>query len=203
MIFFADKNFINSDPVTDGLPWITESSWKFLKKYLNSNMRVFEWGSGGSTIFFSILCRSVVSIEHDKLWFKKIKKEIFGRFLKNIKIENVLPQKLSRKKKDNILFQSCDSKFKDYSFEIYCEKILDFPNNYFDIIFVDGRARNGCIKCAIGKLKKGGIIILDDSQRKEYSAGIEMLNKWKARKYYGLGPGSYRQKQTSVFFKPS
>ena len=38
------------------------------EEYLNDKDKVLEWGAGGSTLYFSNIVSSYVSIEHDKLW---------------------------------------------------------------------------------------------------------------------------------------
>jgi hypothetical protein len=42
------------------------------------------------------------------------------------------------------------------NFEQYAKSIDLFPDNYFDIVIVDGRSRPSCIQQGIPKLKKTG-----------------------------------------------
>jgi len=53
------------------IPWISYPAIKMLEKILKPEMRVFEWGVGGSTLFFSARVRQLVSIEHDLQWAEK------------------------------------------------------------------------------------------------------------------------------------
>lgn len=46
----------------------------------------------------------------------------------------------------------------------------NIPDEYFDIIIVDGIHRVNCAYASLNKLKKGGILILDDSNRIENPA---------------------------------
>lgn len=55
------------------LPWFNFSFIELLRERLSSDLTVFEYGSGASTLFFSKRCKHVTSIEHDKNWFNKIK----------------------------------------------------------------------------------------------------------------------------------
>ena len=50
---------------------------------------------------------------------------------------------------------------------------------------VDGRARNGCIFHCIKKVKNGGIVILDNSERVEYNFGKNLLNNYKKNVFFG------------------
>ena len=56
------------------------------------------------------------------------------------------------------------------NFEQYAKSIDSFPDNYFDIVIVDGRARPSCIQQGIPKLKKNGWLIIDNTERKYYTA---------------------------------
>src|SRR5208283_402812 len=50
-------------PLELGVPWFSQSAIDFLESYVKPSMRVFEYGSGGSTIFFARRAKSVDSIE--------------------------------------------------------------------------------------------------------------------------------------------
>ena len=54
------------------LPWMNYSLIFFLKKRLNKSIRLFEYGSGSSTIFYSKLVKEVYSLEHDQKYFNVI-----------------------------------------------------------------------------------------------------------------------------------
>lgn len=58
-----------------GLPWMTYDAIAFLEEITSEENNVFEWGSGGSTIFFAARCKQVISVEHDKEWSKILKKK--------------------------------------------------------------------------------------------------------------------------------
>ena len=51
----------------------TKKEEEFFLNKLNKNHRVLEWGSGESTFQISKLVKEIVSIEHQKNWFNKIK----------------------------------------------------------------------------------------------------------------------------------
>src|ERR1019366_2881355 len=55
-------------PLSSGVPWLTFRTIDFLTNCLRPDMTVFEFGSGGSTIFIARRVRTVVSIEHDPEW---------------------------------------------------------------------------------------------------------------------------------------
>src|SRR5262249_9447946 len=40
-------------PLDLGIPWVNYQALEWLSRIVNPRMRVFEWGSGGSTVFFA------------------------------------------------------------------------------------------------------------------------------------------------------
>ncbi|MGQ4876499.1 MAG: hypothetical protein ACP6IY_20740 [Promethearchaeia archaeon] len=140
-------------------PWYTRDSIIFLNKYMKPNFIGFEFGSGASTLWFAKRIKYLISIEHSEFWYK-----------------NVL-EKLKKKKIDNVTLKLIPLE-RDLNKDKYSNYINKFPNNYFDIILIDGRNRVNCIKNSINKLKKGGFLVLDNSERKRYEDGIKLLKNW-------------------------
>jgi len=54
-----------------------------------------------------------------------------------------------------------------------------FPDEHFDFVLVDGRDRVKCIERIHPKIKHGGILMLDNSEREEYQSGLQILKEWK------------------------
>ncbi len=59
-----------------GVPWFSNSAIRFLEDYTKPSMRVFEYGAGGSSIFFASKGAEVISTEDHALWYEKIKSEL-------------------------------------------------------------------------------------------------------------------------------
>lgn len=57
-----------------GLPWLPLSAIQYLKAKIKSNYIGLEFGSGNSTLFFSKLCKELVSYENNYLFYRKISK---------------------------------------------------------------------------------------------------------------------------------
>lgn len=160
---------INENPI----PWLTYSSIDFLSNRLTKELNILEFGSGNSTFYFASKTKSVTSIEHNQLWYNKLK----------IKLPS----------NAKILF-SDESKY---------EEILENLSDNFDIILIDGIRRNECIKKSYNYLSKKGIIILDDSEREEYFEGIDFLykNGFKEITFTGISPGLLYKKSTTIFYR--
>jgi len=130
-------------------PWITNNSLEWLKGYLKSDMTVFEYGSGGSTLFFAKHAKNVTSIEHDQRWHKKVLPALNKNDAANVEYFLHVPNKITKTSK-------------------YVNSIDPYPDDFFDLVLVDGLDRSDCCRTAISKIKRGGYLMLDDSDRKQY-----------------------------------
>jgi hypothetical protein len=168
--FFIWKRLVNSNSVKSKLPWISFPVIDFLKENLTAESKVFEFGGGGSTLFFLDRAKEVVTVEHNKEWFDIIESHIQNKTSWTpIFVE---PEKCSDF--DSTQFSNPDAYYssdKDYvnkSFKNYASSIDTFSDNYFDVVLVDGRVRPSCMKHSISKVKKNGYLILDNSDRAYY-----------------------------------
>lgn len=154
------KQNINS--FESGIPWINLPACRFLEKHLQKNSIVLEYGVGGSTIFFLRKYQRLVSIEHDEQWLRKATKAATKKnIIKKWKWILKKPAKNS-KAKNQKKFQKCaDPLF----LQSYAKAAEIFKDGSFDCIMIDGLARDACFIHAHKKLKKGGILVLDDSER--------------------------------------
>lgn len=170
------KNKLPMDKEQNPLPWVTYSFIDFISNRLTKDMVIFEYGSGNSTLWYAKKVKQVISVEHNKDWFNNI--------------ENKMPNNVK------LYYQEL----------IYGGQYSTFSVNLdkkFDIIIVDGRDRVNCIKNAINSIKFNGIIVLDDSERKEYQSGIDFLlnNNFKKIDFWGISPGLFYKKNTTIFYK--
>lgn len=164
----------------DGLPWVTFEAREWLESFLTKDMKVFEWGSGGSTLFIAKRVKTLISIEDNPEWYKKI-----GRLIKEKELNCQYILKEPRPGND---YFSSSPEYKGLSFKRYCQAINSYPDDFFDLVLVDGRARNFCVSHAIKKIRPEGFLFLDDSQRPRYAREIELLKDWKRRDFQGPQP---------------
>lgn len=169
------KRNLTHSLVQKKMPWIPYDAKKFLKSYLNKEMLVFEFGSGGSTLFFSKRVKKVISVEHDKNWFNLISNEIKNNNFNNIEYNFI--NKMDK----------------------YHKIIHKYPNNFFDLIFIDGGIRNLCVKNSIQKVKKNGVLMLDNSEMPSFRDSRELLKKYKRTDFVGIAPYYYRISQNSIW----
>jgi tRNA A58 N-methylase Trm61 len=160
------------------IAWVTYSFIDFIKERVNKQLDIFEFGSGNSTIFYAGLAKSVYSVEHDKDWFEKSSQ---------INLPNV-----------NMIH--CDLQ----PGSDYCKSAIA-TGKKFHMIIVDGRDRVNCCKQAIAALTEDGVVVLDDSERAEYSEAHAFFkaNGFKHLPFSGMAPGAIVSKCTSIFYKPN
>jgi hypothetical protein len=164
-------------------------------------MTVFEWGSGASTIFFARRVARVVSIEYDAGWREAVAQRLRAHGLANAELRHLPPEPGD----DGAPYRSSDPSFSGMSFRRYVHSVLDYADEAFDVILVDGRARFGCLVTALPKLKEDGVLILDDSDREDATEACVLLTAggWTARHFDGPGPHSYWPvfSRTTAFFR--
>ena len=73
-------------PLELELPWWSLSAIRELEKHLNPKHRVFEWGSGGSSVFLAKRCKELTTIEQDQHWFDQVEKIINDNQIKNSRL---------------------------------------------------------------------------------------------------------------------
>lgn len=190
------------------LPWMTYDAIDFLSSITTPDMTVFEWGSGGSTLFFARRCRSVISIEHDRKW-----SELLADKLRKLSVDNVdyfeipgeeIPDWTKRDYRNPDDFISNDRNSVGLSYEKYVKSIDEYPDHSFDIVVVDGRVRNSCVKRAIPHVKKGGYLVVDNTDRKYYLAGSPALQNpdlWEKTEFQGPVFFQHAFGKTSFFRK--
>ena len=157
------------------LPWFSYPAIDYLSGLDLSAKRVFEFGCGDSTLFFSGRCRSVVAVENAPDWHARIA----GANRANVRlILAATPQE-------------------------YLAAIAGEGSPY-DIIVIDGDAafvkRTRMAAAALGHLAADGLIILDNSDAHGVSAALLRASGLLQVDMVGLAPGNRYEQATSFFF---
>jgi hypothetical protein len=181
--FFRWKKFLgnHTDSLKNELPWITFPVIDFLNSWLKKEHRVFEYGGGSSTIYFARRIGELVTVEHHAEWFQNISKVIAEKQITNWK--GILAEAQEGNPFGNSIsdpkhYVSDDANYKGKHFQKYASAIDSYADSFFDLVLVDGRVRPSCMHHAIPKIKSGGLLILDNSDRSYYhTAFIELLQK--------------------------
>ncbi len=158
------------------IPWITYAAINFLEKRIDAAMSVFEYGCGNSTLWWADRVRNVVSCEHDRAWYQRMRALIPA----NAELHHIDLEPGGR----------------------YAGKIAEY-HQAFDIIVIDGRDRVNCGKNCLAALKNNGVIIWDDSDRGDYAEGYDHLlnNGYKRIDFEGMTPVRVDKRSTAIFYK--
>jgi hypothetical protein len=190
-------------------PWLTFAATRFLESQLHREHRVFEWGGGGSTLFFASRVREVVTVENDGDWVKLLGEALAAEGLSDSEIHHVGPDATAPDAEgdpaDPALYLTTAATLRPAAFRAYATFIDRFADASFDIILVDGRARPSCLRHAVPKLAPGGWLVLDNAEREHYQpAQADLAHKgWHKREFYGPGPGVWSFWQTIFWQKPT
>lgn len=68
------------------IPWMVPGAIILLDELLTKDMRVLEFGSGGSTLFFSRRAKSVLSYESVRGWYNRMLDIVRGRGISNVEL---------------------------------------------------------------------------------------------------------------------
>jgi hypothetical protein len=172
----ANKAGIPLDKNNNPIPLYTYPAIEYLASFNFINKKIFEFGSGQSTLYWLKQGGDVVSVEHNRGWVDKLSPAL-SEFTKH--------QYIFADKQDD-----------------YVNSILEFVDDYFDLIIIDGTFnRFLCAKNVITKIKKDGVIILDNSDWYPNTAKFlkENLNFIQVD-FYGFRPSKPDAAVTSLFF---
>jgi len=171
------------DAGSNPVPWYTYPAIDYLRQLDFSESTVFEYGSGNSTLFWAAAAKRVVSVEDDEEWYGITR----SRLPENCEL-------------------TLETDLDDYP------AIIDRYAEPFDVIVVDGAARGHtrlkCARRAIGRLRDGGMIILDNSDWLPESARVLRESGLIQIDMTGFAPISAHTQTTSFFlhrgfaFKP-
>ena len=157
------------------VPFISYAAFEFLTARVRRDMRVFEYGSGSSTLWWAARVAEVVAVENDPQWY-----DIIGRQLpENGKL---------------LLGSVADGS--------YARAIRQVPQG-FDVVVVDGRERTECAREALTALSPEGIVIWDDSDRDRYREGIQeiLAAGFRELDLVSMGPSTAVLHHTSVLYR--
>lgn len=192
-----------SSPLDRQVPWLPYAAVKFLEQHLNCSATVFEFGSGGSTIWFARRAKQVISVEHNRTWYTRVRQVLNENNLSNVTLllrePKIVDQPVQKGPIQGVTYGTSSG---PWDMESYATAIDDFDDASFDVVLVDGRSRAACLVHAIPKVRPGGLLILDDSERKRYSAACELPNDWPKRSFHGLRPSVVRPTRTTCWFRP-
>jgi hypothetical protein len=156
------------------IPWFNYSTISFIDSRINSDLNIFEYGSGNSTRWFAQRSNHITSVEHNEKWAELVKPKLPNNAI--------------------LYFEESKSD--------YTQKIIE-TNDRVDVVIVDGQWRNECVNIAVEELDDNAVIILDNSNRDEYESAWAQLEEsgYNHLRFEGMAPLLRNLTVTSVFYK--
>jgi hypothetical protein len=150
------------------VPWWTFEASDLVAHYLEEtpDARVFEWGAGASTLWLARRAGTVLSIEHDAEWADTLSTMLPA----NARVTTVVPTPRT----ESTRVASAKPGFEHLDFSDYAAAIDD-QDGLFDLIVIDGRAREACLARAMSRITPGGVIVFDNVDRQRYRDAIAAL----------------------------
>lgn len=179
-----------------GVPWWTYNAIEKVESWLADRakpIRVFEYGTGASSIWLSGRVDEVITVEHHRGFAESIGPELAK--YPNIKLHVVEPVESA-----NPVVPSGKSGAAGLDFANYVGTIDKVDGGPYDLIVIDGRAREACLRAAVPHLAEDGLILFDNSRRRRYRSAIEESGLREFR-LSGLTPTLPYTDQTSLLLR--
>lgn len=174
------------------VPWWTYDAIDVVDRWIGEHpgpVRVYEYGSGASTLWLARRVGEVHSVEHHE-GFGAMMRDHLGDH-PNVDLRVVPPTSSTHPVVASGKEGTDGLDFADYVASI------DLAPGSFDLVVVDGRAREACLAAALPRLAPDGIVVFDNSRRRRYRSAIEGSGLHESR-FGGLTPTLPYPEQTSV-----
>jgi predicted O-methyltransferase YrrM len=153
-----------------------------LSSLIKRDWKVLELGSGRSTVWYAQRAGAVTSLEDSSAWFRTTLEILRANGTTNAEVIN-LP------------------------IGDFIEWIAGQPSESFDLVVVDhneseGVSRPDTLQASIAKVRPGGAVVLDDSDRESYRTAFEELREWQHERFVGMKPVPLMATETTIFRKP-
>jgi predicted O-methyltransferase YrrM len=164
-------------------PWIVPATIGWLRRRIRSDWSILELGSGRSTVWFARRAAEVISLEDNEYWFPRT-----GERLERAGLTNV------------------DLRLRPV--EDFPREVASLPDASFDLVVVDfleapAVTRIDAITPAMRKVRPGGLLLLDDSDRPGYREAFELLDGWSFHKFTGVKDEWPEACETGIFRRPT
>jgi hypothetical protein len=153
-------------------PWLVFAAIDYLDQIDLRGWRVFEYGSGGSTLYWLRRGAQVISVEEDATWYDRVRLRIPPGARIDYRLvppELAAPPLSDPDPADPAAYISVHYPQNGLSYRRYVTQIDPLADGSLDLVLVDGRARASCLAHAASKVRSGGLLILDNADRTYYT----------------------------------
>jgi predicted O-methyltransferase YrrM len=163
-------------------PWIVPAAVGWLARRMRRDWRVLELGSGRSTVWLARRAGAVTSFEDNEFWLERTRE-----MLREAGIENCEVRELPVES-----FAAELGRLEDGSLDLLVVDFLEAP----------GAERVEAVRAGRAKVRPGGYLLLDDSDRPGYAEAYELLDGWRERRFTGVKDEWPAACETAIFRRP-
>lgn len=173
------------------VPWWTYDAIDAVESWLGGreHARIFEYGSGASSLWLARRAGEVHSVEHHEGFYEYMRPAFEAQ--ENLSVELVEPEVSDHPAVPSQKEGQSGLDFADYV------AAIDRAGGTFDLVVVDGRARGASLARAVHRLAPDGLVVFDNSRRARYRPAIEGSGLRETR-CTGLTPTLPYGEQTSL-----
>lgn len=148
---------------------------------------MFEWGGGGSTIFFLRKGCHVTTVESSAAWVERLESQVhqLGGGARDRWDLRYVP-----------IVDNADPGVDDYVSQVEV-------GSPWDLVMVDGWARLECLRRGRHHVSAGGVLLLDNADQKQFENVPRELVAWQRLAFRGLGVARSWVTQTDAYIKPA
>lgn len=160
------------------VPWWTYDAIDAVEAWIDGHdgpIRAFEWGSGASTLWLAKRVGSITTVEHHRGFAEHIAPTL----AEHANITSLVVEPVASASPE---VPSAKEGHKGLDFAAYVAAIDGAAaderasgvdgSGPFDLIVIDGRAREACLRAALPHLAEGGIVVFDNTRRRRYREAI-------------------------------
>jgi SAM-dependent methyltransferase len=168
--------------ITPERPWIVPAAIGWLRRRIRSDWSVLELGAGRSTTWFARRAGWVVSFEDNEFWADHTRNRVAEEGLQNVELRLAPVEQLP----------AAVAALPDATFDLLVLDFLESP----------AVTRIDVLKPAMKRVRPGGLLLLDDSDRPGYGEAYELLAGWKERRFTGVKDGWPEVCESAIFRRP-
>jgi predicted O-methyltransferase YrrM len=163
-------------------PWIVPAAIGWLRRRIRSDWSILELGSGRSTAWFARRAGSVISLEDIEFWHAQTSERLERAGLSNVDLRLRPVEEFPREVEA----------LPDLGFDLVVMDFLESP----EVTRID------CLGPAMKKVRPGGYLLFDDSDRPGYAEAFALLHDWHFRKFTGVKDEWPEACETGIFRRP-
>jgi predicted O-methyltransferase YrrM len=163
-------------------PWIVPAAIGWLRRRIRSDWAVLELGSGRSTLWLARRARTVLSFEDNAEWMARARERLTEEGIEGAEVREI-------------------------PIEHFVTEVASLPDDSFDLVVVDflespQAERLEAARVARSKVRAGGYLLLDDSDRPAYAEAADVLAGWREKRFAGVKDGWPQAVETAIFRRP-